>query len=131
MRHGVLHRVQLAAMDLFQGLFETKATFHLILCNPPYIGEPELATLAPEVKDHEPKGALYGGGSQGLEIIRRILARASSFLEPGGTLLMEIGHDQATILSGELQGAPWIQTYSFIKDYSGIARVLHVQKADR
>ena len=131
MRHNVQDRILFAAMDLFSGFSQARIFFDLILSNPPYIGEAELTTLAPEVVCHEPQAALRGGGPQGLDTIYRILDEAPLFMKPGGTLLMEIGHDQAELLEEELSGSSWIEEYEFIKDYSGFLRVLHLRKANQ
>lgn len=59
-----------------------------LLSNPPYI--PEAAVPRdPEVRDHDPEAALYGGGVDGLEVPRAIIARAGELLRPGGLLVME------------------------------------------
>jgi len=130
-RHHVQDRVHLAAMDLFSGFSPARTSFDLILSNPPYIGEVEFATLAPEVVCHEPQAALRGGGAQGLDTILRILREVPPFMKPGSMLLMEIGHDQAKLLDEEFKGSPWIEGYEFIKDYSGFMRVLHLRKTNQ
>ncbi len=68
--------------------------FNLIVTNPPYIREDEAPLLQPELRDHEPPEALFGG-ADGLDAYRSILAGAPAHLAPGGTLLMEIGAGQA------------------------------------
>lgn len=68
--------------------------FDLIVANPPYIAEAEMATLAPEVL-HEPRMALTPGGD-GLGAYRAIAAAVAAHLEPGGRLIVEIGPTQAT-----------------------------------
>ncbi|WP_232631267.1 peptide chain release factor N(5)-glutamine methyltransferase [Methylobacterium sp. Leaf118] len=70
--------------------------FHLIVANPPYIAAPVIATLAPEVRLHDPLAAL-DGGADGLEAYRAILAglsRRPDLLARGGALALEIGYDQ-------------------------------------
>jgi release factor glutamine methyltransferase len=127
-RHAVADRVHFAAMDLFGGFSPRSLPFDIIVCNPPYIGETEFPGLAPEVGIHEPKLALRGGGLEGLDLIRRILAEFGHHLKPGGSLFVEIGMGQAEILPGELEQFPEIDSYRFIRDYAGILRVLHCIK---
>lgn len=67
--------------------------FDLIVSNPPYIAAGEMAGLAPEVRDHEPHGALTDGGD-GLAAYRAIARQAPAALVPGGRLLVEIGPTQ-------------------------------------
>ena len=68
-------------------------TLGLIVSNPPYIPTGELAALAPEVRDHEPRVAL-DGGEDGLVLVRRIADRAAQLLPPGGLLAFELAPDQ-------------------------------------
>lgn len=130
-RHQVQSRIQFVAMDLFSGFSCTLPPFDLIISNPPYISEGELCDLAPEVVRHEPESALRGGDPHGLGVIRRILAEFCDYLRPGGTLLMEIGYGQAEILRDELARDSRIKWYEFIRDYSGILRVLHLRTTSR
>jgi len=67
--------------------------YDLIACNPPYISDSEIETLADEVKDHEPRLAL-SGGVDGLDFYRRLADEALYHLRPDGYLVMEIGYDQ-------------------------------------
>jgi release factor glutamine methyltransferase len=67
--------------------------FDLVVSNPPYVASRVIDELAPEVRDHDPQGAL-DGGSDGLDAYRAILADAGRLLKPGGRLVAEIGFDQ-------------------------------------
>ncbi|MBI1909249.1 MAG: peptide chain release factor N(5)-glutamine methyltransferase [Deltaproteobacteria bacterium] len=96
--------------------------YDLIISNPPYIAETEFAGLQPEVRDYEPREALLGG-RDGLAIIRRILAKAASYLKPEGVLILEIGEKQKESLQREQQN--WsFSKMTFLKDYQGIDRIL-------
>jgi release factor glutamine methyltransferase len=66
----------------------------LIVSNPPYIRSAEIATLASEVRDHDPRRAL-DGGADGLDAYRVIAPEAARLLAPGGILVVEVGHDQS------------------------------------
>jgi len=68
--------------------------FDVVTANPPYIPTGDLATLQPDVRDHEPRLAL-DGGEDGLAIVRRIVVEAPEYLDVGGLLAMEIGAGEA------------------------------------
>ncbi len=79
-------------------------TFDVVLSNPPYIASAEIATLAPEVRLHDPQGAL-DGGADGLDAYRALLPQAAARLAPGGLCAVEIGHDQAAAVTTLMQAA--------------------------
>lgn len=85
-------RVQVVCGDLFAPL--RPETFDAIVSNPPYVPSGAIPTLAPEVRDHEPRLAL-DGGLDGLHFFRCIASQAADFLRPGGCLCLEVGDDQA------------------------------------
>lgn len=128
LRHHVEQRIAFIASDLFNA-FSFNALFDIIVTNPPYISEAELDALAPEVVRYEPRTALEGRGALGLDIIRKILDKAPSYLKPGGILLVEIGQGQAEIVREELKGNRRFKPPELIRDYSGILRVLRLRKS--
>lgn len=67
---------------------EAAAGVDAILSNPPYI-PPEAVPRDAEVLEHDPHGALFGGGADGLEVPRAVISWASHLLRPGGLLVME------------------------------------------
>ena len=83
--------VKFVQSDLFSRL---RGRFNLIVSNPPYIPTDVIPTLEREVKDHEPHLAL-DGGKDGLDFYRRIANEAGKYMEKGGSLLMEVGIDEA------------------------------------
>ncbi|MCL4747274.1 MAG: 50S ribosomal protein L3 N(5)-glutamine methyltransferase [Burkholderiaceae bacterium] len=87
--HGLEERIELIRGDLFDALGARE--YELILCNPPYVCDASMQALAREYL-HEPRSAL-AGGSDGMDLIRRIVAGARSHLAPGGLLVLEIGHE--------------------------------------
>lgn len=118
-RNADRHRatIQLIESDLFEHI---EGAFDLIITNPPYIDAKVLPEL--EVARYEPVLALDGGAG-GLEIYQRIIPEARSYLNDGGTLLMEIGYDQAKAIRQLLEQ----NQYSDIeigKDLSGFDRVV-------
>lgn len=94
----------------------------LIVGNPPYIPTTEIAGLMPDVRLYEPHQAL-DGGSEGLDDIKAILARASRLLVPGGTVLLEIGGArQVDILRST--PADGLELVRVEKDLSGKERIV-------
>jgi release factor glutamine methyltransferase len=90
---GLAGRVALLRGDWTAGLAE--ASFDLVVSNPPYIRSGEIAALAPEVRDHEPRLAL-DGGPDGLDAYRRLADEIPRVLVPGGRFAVEIGFDQGS-----------------------------------
>lgn len=66
----------------------------VVVSNPPYI-PPDQEPVDPEVREHDPEMALYGGGVDGLAIPRGVIAQAAVLLRPGGVLIMEHAEVQA------------------------------------
>jgi release factor glutamine methyltransferase len=79
--------------------------FDLVVANPPYIASETIATLAPEVRDHDPRAAL-DGGPDGLAAYRA-LAGLGRLLAPDGLAIVEIGHDQAESAAACFSQAGW------------------------
>ncbi len=96
--------------------------FDLIISNPPYIASAEIETLQPEVRDHDPRGAL-DGGADGLAFYRRLATEAATFLKPGGKLMLEFGAGQADTISAILVAQNW-QIESVQPDYTKRLRFL-------
>lgn len=68
-------------------------SFDVVVSNPPYVGDEEAAALDPEVRDWEPRTALFAGVG-GMDVIHRLVPQAAEVLKPGGLLAMEIGAAQ-------------------------------------
>lgn len=125
-RHGVAQRIAFHCGDGFAALPDAEP-FDLIVSNPPYIPTDELASLQPEVREHEPRAAL-DGGPDGLACFRR-LAEAGGRLVPGGHLVVEFGDGQAKALQALFQDRGW-RVCSVEKDLSGRERILIARRAD-
>lgn len=91
--HGVADRISFLEGDLYAPL-QDEDRFEFIASNPPYIRHDEIATLAEDIRNHEPLSAL-DGGADGLEIIRRLVASAALHLQDQGWLLCEVSPEQA------------------------------------
>jgi ribosomal protein L3 glutamine methyltransferase len=88
--YGLQERIELIESDLFTALDGRR--YDVILSNPPYVNAASVAALPPEYLA-EPALAL-GSGEDGLDATRQILAGASEHLNPGGLLVVEIGHNR-------------------------------------
>jgi ribosomal protein L3 glutamine methyltransferase len=92
-RHGVGERLRLYEGDVYDPLGE--ARYDLIVANPPYVSDAEMASLPAEYL-HEPDLALRAG-SDGLDVVRRILAGAQRHLQPDGALFVEVGNSDERV----------------------------------
>lgn len=98
-RLGLADRAELRAGDWADGL---DGRFDLILCNPPYIGTGE--ELGPEVREHEPAGALFAG-ADGLDDYRCVVPELPRLLAPGGIAVLEIGWTQGAAVAALVRAA--------------------------
>ena len=92
-RHRVGRRVHVRRSDLFAGL--TAARYDLILTNPPYVAARAMSELPAEYR-REPRMAL-AGGTDGLDVVARILAAAAAHLTPEGVLVCEVGDGKPAV----------------------------------
>jgi release factor glutamine methyltransferase len=125
-KHGAADRMAFLQGDLFAPL-PAGSTYDVIASNPPYIAQSEFPSLAPDVRDHEPRLAL-DGGPDGLAFYRRIAAGVSPFLKPGGSLLLEIGYTQDAAVRGLLAERPELDVGPTLKDAGGHPRVVTAKK---
>ena len=76
----------------------------VLVANAPYVPTAEIALMPPEAREHEPRVAL-DGGTDGLDVLRRVVAGASGWLAPRGRLLVETGELQAPVLAAAVREA--------------------------
>jgi ribosomal protein L3 glutamine methyltransferase len=91
--YGLEDRIALFEGDLFATLPERR--YNVILANPPYVNQASMETLPAEYR-HEPELAL-AGGEDGMDIVRRIVGQARTWLEDDGVLVVEIGNERANV----------------------------------
>jgi len=117
---GLSSRVKFIESDLLEKIsYEDDERFDIIVSNPPYITDAEMATLAPNVRDFEPHLALEGG-ADGLEIYRRLVPQAKNALKPGGELFLEIGPPAVADLVREAGFAD----VKIFNDYADLPRII-------
>lgn len=102
--------------------------FRVIVSNPPYVAESERAALPPEVRDHEPGGALFAG-ADGLDVIVALVDGAAAWLEPGGLLAVEIGATQADAVLGKVRAVGAWTNGRVMNDFAGRPRVVLAERA--
>ena len=116
---------------LFQGSWLSAVAqdtgFDLILSNPPYIPRADIETLAPEIREHEPRMAL-DGGADGLTAIHVILDQASVCLSAKGQVMLEMGYDQKPLLAEVAKELAWVQDCQFVRDLAGHYRLAVFKK---
>ncbi|MEO5710829.1 MAG: putative protein N(5)-glutamine methyltransferase [Nocardioidaceae bacterium] len=89
--------------DLFEALpDDLRGRVRVLLANVPYVPTDAIALMPPEARDHETRATL-DGGSDGLDLMRRVSAGASEWLAPGGTLLFESSERQVDAMSSVLR----------------------------
>ena len=116
-RTGVIFR----RSDMFSAFPETER-FNVIVSNPPYIPSAVIEELEPEVRDHEPRGAL-DGTADGLYFYRILAEECAKHLTPGGHVYFEIGYDQGAAVK-ELLDIHGFKDTRVIQDLTGKDRVV-------
>jgi release factor glutamine methyltransferase len=117
--HALTGRISFGLSDVFESV--PGRTFDAVLSNPPYVPDVDLATLQPEVRDHEPHTALVSG-PEGLDVIRRLISGAPRFLKAGGVLIFEMGFSQSARVTELFDPDVW-KDIELIPDLQGIPRI--------
>lgn len=107
--------------DMFSSFRETEQ-FNVIVSNPPYIPSAVIEELEPEVRDHDPRGAL-DGTADGLYFYRILAEECAKHLTPGGHVYFEIGYDQGMAVKELLDNHGFKDT-RVIQDLAGKDRVV-------
>jgi len=124
---GLGERVELRRGSLFEPLKRSER-FDVIASNPPYVGEMDEESLEPEVRDWEPRAALFAG-ADGLDVLRRIAVGACAHLRPGGLLALEVGAGQARIVADWLESDGGYDEVKVMRDYTGRERFVFARGA--
>jgi release factor glutamine methyltransferase len=100
--------------------------FDLIISNPPYVSLRDADSLAVEVREHEPRVALFGG-EEGYELYGALIPQAAEHLKPGGLLVLELGYNSLPAVEPLLDRCDW-HNLGVTKDLAGIPRVVSVER---
>lgn len=111
--------IEFIQSDLFQNI---QGKYHIIVSNPPYIRTEVIKSLMEEVKTFEPYNAL-DGYEDGLHFYRKITAESVNYLEAGGYLCYEIGHDQGEDVVAIMEDNGF-KNCRVIKDLAGLDRIV-------
>jgi release factor glutamine methyltransferase len=122
-KHGVTDRVRFVLTDMLDGVSDS---FDMIVSNPPYVQSGDREGLVPEVRDHEPALALFGG-TDGLDAIRAVVARTPACLSPGGRLILEFGYAQDERVC-EIARNAGLTVLRVREDLQGIPRVVVLKR---
>jgi release factor glutamine methyltransferase len=123
---GVQDRIEFHHGDLLEPLVGRRLDY--LLSNPPYISDAEWRDVPPNVKDHEPELALRGG-TDGLDLIRRLVAAAPELLRSDGQLVLEIAASQKAAVIELVRSTPGLHEPIVLPDHERLPRVL-VAEAD-
>ncbi len=128
-KHRLKERIRLLCGDLFDPIMPQLDVekFDLIVCNPPYVSSTEFEKLDKNVKDYEPKSALFAG-TDGLDIYRRIIEKVDTFLKPDAAIMLEIGYNQGQVVRQLLKQAGCFNKIIVEKDTSNNDRIVIAKK---
>lgn len=126
-RHGVAERITFLECDLLSDP-QAEGPWDVIVSNPPYVREDEVAALPRDVRDHEPRSALVAG-PRGVEVIERLAGQAAGRLAAGGWLLVEVGPSTAEAGRQALAGVPGLTPEPTLADDAGLPRIVQGRRA--
>ncbi|MEJ2703628.1 MAG: peptide chain release factor N(5)-glutamine methyltransferase [Sedimentisphaerales bacterium] len=128
-KYQLTERVTLLQGDLFEPLLRPLDVeqFDLIVCNPPYVSAAEYETLDKNVKDFEPRIALFAG-EDGLDTYRRIIEKADRFLKPEAALMLEIGYAQGPAVRELLEQTGAYVEVKIEKDFHNNDRIVTTKR---
>jgi len=137
-RHGLIDRIQFVQSNLLEVFSRSPQgtrhavqqpssdpAFDLIISNPPYVSLRDTVSLPVEVREHEPRMALFGG-EEGYELYGDLIPQAAEHLKPGGLLILELGYNSLPAVEPLLDRCDW-HNVSITKDLAGIPRVISAE----
>lgn len=116
---GLARQVSLLRGHLLAAVAD--GSLDLVLSNPPYVTPAEESLLAPEILDHEPRGALFD--AEGLPLTAALVRDAARVLRPGGALALETGFDKADLVASFFEAAGFREVRR-VRDLGGHERVV-------
>ncbi len=126
-RHGVADRIRFVHADVLDA---SPDTFDLIVANPPYVRQGDRRALQPEVRDHEPPVALFGGDT-GFDLVATFVERAVCRLQPDGYLMFEFGFGQDMAVEALVARMPELAMLGLRRDLQGLARTAVTRRSEK
>ena len=129
-QYKLQERVTVGCGDLLEPLagLELENKVDIVVCNPPYIPSGSLEKMSAEIVAHEPLVAL-DAGPYGINIFRRLVRDAQTFLRPGGLLAFEFGAGQEVLVQRLVQKSGSYAQMRTVNDHSGVPRVFVAETA--
>ena len=125
-RHGVLDRMSFVETSFLTAIQDQ---LDAVVSNPPYVPSPSQPALTPEVRDFEPRIAVFSG-EDGLDGVRAVLEGSVARLKPGGWLVMEFGCGQDDCVTELIQNTPGIDLVKVRHDLQDIPRTAVCKRAE-
>ena len=128
-KHQLQDKITLLSGDLFDPIIPQLdvCKFDLIVCNPPYVSSGEYEKLDKNVKNYEPRLALFAG-EDGMDIYRRIIDKVDSYLKPDAVLILEIGYAQRPAIKELLKQTGIFTEIKIEKDLHNNDRIVTARK---
>jgi release factor glutamine methyltransferase len=122
-------KIKLLCGDLFEPIVPQLDVnkFDLIVCNPPYVSSDEYDKLDKNVKDYEPRKALFAG-VDGLDVYRRIIEKVDNYLKVDSVLMLEIGYSQGQAVHELLEQTGLFNEITIEKDFHNNNRIAIAHK---
>jgi release factor glutamine methyltransferase len=130
-KHQLQDKIKLLSGDLFDPIIPQLdvGKFDLIVCNPPYVSSSEYEKLDTNVKDYEPRLALFAG-DDGMDIYRRIMEKVDQFLKSDAALIIEIGYGQGQAVKEMLEQTGSFSEIKIEKDFHNNDRIVTAWKSN-
>lgn len=127
-RHGVNDRIEFLKGDLLEPLetYHLENSVDVLASNPPYVSEGHAGLIQREVRDWEPRAALFGG-VEGLDFYRRLLVEGLTLVKPGGYMIFEIGYNQLDAITEIVAALEW-ELVDVVNDLQGIPRTVTLRR---
>lgn len=127
-RHGANDRIEFLQGDLLEPLetHHLENSVDVLASNPPYVNEGQAELIQREVRDWEPREALFGG-VEGLDFYRRLLFEGLTFVRPGGYMILEIGYNQLDAITEIIAALEW-ELLDIVNDLQGIPRTVTLRR---
>lgn len=129
-RHKIEDRIELILGDLSQPLEDRdlQNSVDCIVSNPPYVKDDDFISLPKEIRDFEPRVALFSG-EDGLKFHRAIVRGSKTYLRSGGLLALEVGWEDGEELVEFIKTEGSHQKIRTVKDLAGIKRIVRALKS--